>query len=340
MAISDSCDSVRHICNTCVSALALFIFGALATAPAAMADWKPEKAVELIVPSGPGSGLDATARAVQTILQTNKLIETPLSIVNKPGGSFGVGLSYLSQFPGDGHRLFIQTATPLSALLTGQLKIGYFEFTPLANLVSEPIAFAVRADSPIQNGKDLAQRIKAHPGSLSIALAAARGNSYHITAALLARSVAADIKKLKIVVFGSSGDMIPQLLGGHVDVMLGTPGNLLSLFEAKKVRIISVASPQRLTGPLAAVPTLKDQGFDVVFDNPRSVLGPKGLTAEQVRYWEGVLQRLVKTDAWKQALERNRWDDNYMDGAELARSLKTQYMILKDVLGELGMIKQ
>ncbi len=62
----------------------------------------------------------------------------------------------------------------------------------------------VRTESPIANSKDLAQRLKADPSALSIALATARGNAFHITAALFARAAGADTKKLKIVVYNSS----------------------------------------------------------------------------------------------------------------------------------------
>ena len=162
---------------------------------ASAADWKPDKPIELIVGTGPGSGVDNTARTLQAIVQTYKLIEVPLTITNKPGGSYGVALNYLGQFPGDAHRIFIQTSTPLSALLTGQLNIKYFEFTPIANLISEPIAFMVRAESPLTGGRDLAQRLKTDPASVSIAVAAARGNAFHIASALLAKAMGADIRK-------------------------------------------------------------------------------------------------------------------------------------------------
>ena len=314
------------------------LVGMLAGAAAA-ADWKPERGVEFIVPTGPGSGVDNTARTLQLIMQQAKLVEVPFAIVNKPGGSYGVALNYLAQFPGDGHRLFIQTSTPLSALLTGQIKLDYFAFTPLANLITEPIAFMVRAESTLASGKDLANRLKADPAAVSIALAAARGNAYHIASALLAKAVGADIKKLKIVVFGSSGDAMTALLGGHVDVISATPGNFQPLVEAKKIRVLGVAARLRLGGLLANEPTFREQGLDVLFDVPRSVLGPKGLSAEQVRYWEGVFAKIVKTEAWRQAVAKNQWDEDFQTGAELRKNLQAQYEILKDVLGELGMIQ-
>ena len=303
------------------------------------ADWKPDKGIELIVPTGPGSGVDNTTRTLQAIMQTHKLVDTPIAVTNKPGGSYGVALNYLAQFPGDGHHLFVQTSTPLSALLTGQINIKYFEFTPLANLISEPIAMVVRTESPMTSAKDLASRFKADPAALSIALAAARGNSFHIAAALLAKAAGANSRKLKIVVFGSSGDAMAALLGGHVDVLSVTPGNFLPMLESKKIRILGVASKARLSGPLAAVPTFKEQGYDVVIDLPRSVMGPKGMTAEQIRFWDSVLSRVVKTDAWKQAIEKNQWEADYMNSADFAKDLKMQYEVTKDALTELGMVK-
>ena len=326
----------RRLARACVIVLTTVC----ATASAAAAEWKPERNVEWVVPTGPGSGVDNTARTLQMIMQTAKLVDAPMSVINKAGGSYGVALNYLAQFNGDGQRLMIQTSTPLSALLTGQINADYFAFTPLANLITEPIAFMVRADSPITSGRDLAARIKADPGTVSIALAAARGNAYHIAAALIARSVGADSRKLKIVVFGSSADAMTALMGGHVDVASATPGAFLQLLETKKIRIAGIASPRRLHGPLAAVATLKEQGVDVVFDVPRSVIGPKGLSNDQVKYWDGVFQRVIKTPAWKDALEKNQWDEDYMNGAELGKYLKSQHTILKDVLGELGMLKQ
>jgi len=329
---------VRRLRHAWTLALAVVLTGA--TGAALAADWKPDRNIEFIVPTGPGSGVDNTARTLQAIMLANKLVEQPLSVTNKPGGSYGVALNYLGQFPGDGHRIFIQTSTPLSALLTGQVKVNYFEFTPLANLISEPIAFMVRTESSIATGKDFAQRIKTDPSSVSIALAAARGNAYHIGSALIARAVGADVRKLKIVIFNSSAEGMAALLGGHIDVLSATPGAFLPLLEARRIRIVGTASPRRLSGPLANVPTFKEQGLDVVFDVPRSIMGPKGLSAEQIRYWDGVFQRLIKTEGWRQAVEKNQWDEDYMNSAELGKSLKAQYEILKDVLSELGMVTQ
>ena len=122
------------------AAIVIGLIGTTATA----ADWKPERNVEWVVPTGPGSGVDNTARTLQMIMQGAKLVDTPMSVVNKSGGSYGVALNYLAQFNGDGQRLMIQTSTPLSALLTGQLSADYFAFTPIANLITDSPAAGAR----------------------------------------------------------------------------------------------------------------------------------------------------------------------------------------------------
>ena len=303
------------------------------------ADWKPEKIIEIIVPTGPGSGVDASARTVQQILQSNKMVEQAINTSNKPGGNYGIAMNYLGQHNGDAHKLMVQTSTPLTAAIQGQIKLNYFEFTPIVNLISEPIAFVVASGSPVKSARDLTAKLKADPESVSIALSAARGNAFHITAALVARTVQADIKKLKIVVFNASSEGVTAAAGGHVDVMAATPATVMPLVQAGKVRIIGIASNTRLKGAAAQVPTFKEQGIDAVFDVPRGFIGPRGLSADQVRYWDGLFARMVKSDDWKQAVEKNQWVENYMNSADMGKELRRQYGILKDVLSELGMVQ-
>jgi putative tricarboxylic transport membrane protein len=306
---------------------------------ATAAEWKPDKLIEFVVPTGPGSGVDSTARTVQSILQSAKLVEQTITTTNKPGGNYGIAMNYLGQFNGDAHKLMVQTSTPLTAAIQGQIKLNYFEFTPIVNLISEPIAFVVAANSPLKSARDLTARLKADPEAVSIALSAARGNAFHIAAALVARSAQVDIKKLKIVVFNASSEGVTAAAGGHVDVMAATPATVMPLVQAGRVRIIGIASNTRLKGAAAAVPTLKDQGIDAVFDIPRGFIGPRSLSAEQVRYWDGVFARLVKSDEWKQAVEKNQWVENYLNSADLGKELRRQHGILKDVLSELGMVQ-
>jgi putative tricarboxylic transport membrane protein len=310
-----------------------------ATAFAATPAWKPEKPVEFVVATAAGSGVDSTARSIQRILQSEKLVTVPITVTNKPGGGASVAMAYLAQHDRDGHRLLIQTSTGLATYAAGTLPMNYFEFTPIANLISEPIIALVRAESPLKSGADFISRLKADPNSVSIALATARGNAFHMSAALVARSVGVDPRKLKIVVYNSSGEAVSAGLGGHVDTVWATAGNVRALVESGKLRVIGVAAEKRLGGPMANAPTWKEQGAASVVDLWRGVLGPRNLGRAETEYWDDVFARMVRTKAWRDSLEQNLWVDAYLDSAATAVEFKKQYELMRMVLKEIDMLK-
>jgi putative tricarboxylic transport membrane protein len=76
------------------------------------------------------------------------------------------------------------------------------------------------------------------------------------------------------------------LLGGHVELASANPGKALAQMEAKKVKVLGATTSQRLS--LAPdIPTLKEQGINVVFQQFRSIAAPKDISAEAVKYYEG-----------------------------------------------------
>lgn len=326
-------------CRYCAALVVSLACGSLAAPAAAQSAWKPSQNVELMVPSAAGGGFDRTGRAIQKLWQTRKLLDVTTSIVNKPGGGGAVGWAYLNQHPGNGHYVGLCSPTLLTNRITGGNTQSYTDFTPIAHLVNEYIGFAVRADSPIKTAKDLVALLAAKPDSTSIAIGTAPGGPNHIGVALVARGAGLDIKKLKIVVFRNGAESATALLGGHVDVMASSPGNLDNMLEAKQIRVIAIAAPRRMTGVLAGVPVWKEYGVDGVFANWRCVIGPRGLTAPQVAYWEEVFSRIVATDEWKTEIEENVWEANFLRSAASRKFFETEDEVARRTLVELGMAK-
>ncbi len=331
--------SFRFLMAVAAGALATLTTYGLRHNEAFAAEWKPTSQLEMIISAKAGSGLDNTARTVQALLQEAKLVPSPIIALNKPGGTYAVAFGYFDRFPGDGHRLLVQTSSSLAAFITGELKFNYFDLTPIANLLNEPVALVVRPDSPIKDAQDLVARLKKDPGAVTIAIPGARGNAFHITAALLARTASIDPNKLMIVVYTSSGDGMMQVMGGHVDTFLVTPANFKSLLEAKKIRMVGMSSSKRLDGILATVPTFKEQGFDIQLSLWRGVLGAKGLSPAQVAYWDEIFGRMAHSKEWRQAADRNGWVSDYKNSKETKEYLKAEHDVLKSVLTELGMVK-
>lgn len=311
-----------------------------ATVCAAQSAWSPQHNVEIVVGSAPGGSNDKTARQVERILNEKKLVSTTLAVVNKPGGGSTIAFNYVSQHAGDGHYLLVGTTALLSNHIVGSSKFSYQDFTPIASLFNDYVVFAVNADSPIRTGKDLIARLKKDPRSVSIGFATALGSHNHIAAGLLAKSVGANPRDLKVIAYKGSAEAITNVLGGHIDLVTTAAGNAAPHVAAGRMRIVGVAAPTRFSGTLATVPTWKEQGVDLVFGGWRAIMGPKGLSAAQIAYWEGALAKAVKVPEWKEDLERNFWSDDFVTGAQFRKDLDKDYADTKSVLVDLGLAKQ
>lgn len=316
------------------------VLACAATLCAAQGAWSPQHNIEIVVGSAPGGSNDKTARQVERILNEKKLVPTTLAVVNKPGGGSALAFNYVSQHAGDGHYLMVGTTALLSNHIVGNSKVSYRDFTPIASLFNDYVVFAVNADSPIKTGKDLIARLKQDPKSVSIGFATALGSHNHIAAGLLAKAVGVNPRDLKVIAYKGSAEAITNVLGGHIDLVTTAAGNAAPHVTAGRMRIIGVAAPKRFGGVLATVPTWKEQGVDLVFGGWRAIMGPKGLTAAQVAFWEGALAKAVKVPEWKEDLERNFWADDFVTGAQFGKDLDKDYADMKSVLVELGLAKQ
>jgi hypothetical protein len=99
-----------------------------------------------------------------------KIADIALNVINKAGGGGTIGWTYLSQHPRDGHYLAIGSPALLTNHITGKSTLSHADFTPLAMLISEYTAFAVASGSTIKTGKDLLERLRADPRSVSVAI--------------------------------------------------------------------------------------------------------------------------------------------------------------------------
>src|SRR5688572_23277208 len=134
----------------------------------AQADRKPQKNVEIVVPSAPGGSNDKTARTVERIISDKRLLATPLTVVNKPAGGNWMALTYVSQHVGDGHYVMVGTPTLLTNHIIGSSPLTYTDFTPIASLFNDYVVFAVKADAAFRNGRELAAQLKSDPKSVAI----------------------------------------------------------------------------------------------------------------------------------------------------------------------------
>ena len=302
--------------------------------------WKPAKNVELVVPFAPGAGVDVAARTIHSIWNAKRLVEQSSVVVNKGGGGGNVGLIYVTQHPGDPHYLVVGSTTLLTNQIVGVSALSHTDFTPVAVILSEHIVFSVRADSPIKSGAEFLQRLQKDPQSLSISIGSAPGNINHIAMARVAKGAGIDPKRLKVVVFGSAGEGMTALLGGHVDVSVSTLGVTVPQIEAGKLRAVGITAARRLSGVMAQVPTWKEQGIAAETSFWRGIFAPKGIAPDHVAYWEDVFANVSKSDEWQAMAGKSFWDASFKGSREMRTFIGADYATFKAILTDLGMAKQ
>lgn len=303
----------------------------------AATEWRPAKNVEIVAGAGPASSFDRTARAVQRALRDGKLVDVPVAVINRPGGGGAIAWNYLNTHSGDGSYLAVIVPGVLTNRITGSNQLSHKDLSPLAMLYSEYVLLAVNITSPIKSGSEFIAALRKDPASLSIGVATALGGANHLAAVLALKNAGVDIKKTKFVVFPSAPESVTAVAGNHIDAVSASPGNVLP--QASRLRLLAVTAPKRLEGALQEVPTWKEQGVNAVFDSWRGIVGPKGLTRDQVAYWDAIFKRITEDPEWRREATRNYVVNSYMNSSETDIYLDQQYKELEELLGALGLVK-
>lgn len=314
-------------------------FALAAAAPLAHAQ-AISKPVEIIAPASPGGGWDTTARVLAKALQEEKILTQPITVVNKPGGSGVVGWNYMNSHAPDGHFVAMSSTVIHANRLLGRSTMTLDDVTPLAMLTTEWHAVVVGANSPIKTGKDLMERLKKDPASLSIGIGIGVGNDDYMSFMKAAKAAGVDVTKLKrVVIFPSGKELMVAILGGHVDVISTGLSEIVEQHRAGKARIVAISAPKRLEGEDADLPTWNEQGIDGAFGHWRGLFGPKGMSAGQVKAWDDILSRVVKSKTWKEGIAKNGWDDAYMPSAEYKAFLQKEFVSFSETFQQLGIMK-
>jgi len=325
------------------------IVRSLAAVPAAMlapsvaqsqTSWRPDRTVDFIVPAGAGAALDTSARQMRELFDREKLLGVNMVVTNKPGGAGMVAMSSLQAKPGDGHQLVTLTHSSINNRIVGEVPLGYEDFTPLAILFDEAITVVVRADSPLKDVRDLAAALRKDPAALSVGVATSVGNHIHAAIAKPLKAAGVAVAGMRVVPFKSSAESMNNLLGGHIDVVSASAINVGTQLKAGRIRVLAVASAQRLGAELAHVPTWREQGIDAVYASSQGVLGARGLSAAQIGFWEGAFRRLSEMPDWQSFVVRNHWTPRFMGASEARAYLDAESVAARALLTELGLAKR
>lgn len=314
-----------------------FVSGALLAAAVAVAPLGAAYAdineLKIIAPAAPGGGWDQTARSIQHVLQSDKLVGN-VQVLNVPGAGGTIGLAqFVNSSKGDPNVMIVGGYVMVGAIITNKSPVNLSMVTPIARLTGEYEAIAVPAASPLKSLADLVAALKADPQKVSWAGGSAGGTD-HITAGLFTKAVGVDPRKVNYIAFSGGGESLASLLGGKVTVGISSLSEYDAQAKAGKLRILGVSSAARL--PEAPdVPTFKEAGVDVEIQNWRMIAAAPGITPEQKQELSQTIEKMVKSKAWTDMLAQKGWANTYLSGeafdAQLAKDIAATQTILKDI---------
>src|SRR5690606_30235015 len=125
-------------------------------------------------------------------LEEEKIVTTPITVVNKPGGSGVAGWNYMNQHAPDGHFVAMSSTVIHANELLGRTTMSLADITPIAMLTTEWHAVVVGKNSPVKSGKDLMEKLKQDPASLSIGIGLGVGNDDYMSFMKAAKAAGVD----------------------------------------------------------------------------------------------------------------------------------------------------
>jgi putative tricarboxylic transport membrane protein len=316
--------------------LALLMTSAIAWS---QGQWRPEKPVEIILPTAPGGGNDTVGRLMQKALQEARLVNVPINVINRSGGNQALSVAYLAQHRGDAHYLLFATSSLHTNHIQGLIPGHYRDYPPLALSFVDYSAFIVAAGSAFRSYADLVERLRADPESVAFSVVS-RGGTSHGMLASAAKAAGVDPKRLRVVVYKTSAEANTALMGGHIQAAVSSAAGSTPGVASGQLRMLALAAPQRRPGAIASVPTLAELGTQVpLLATWRAVFGAKDISPAQIAFWDQALAKAHQSEEWKDWMTKNDVNAPPLRGTELVSYLDGQYNGTRAILVDLGMAK-
>lgn len=294
----------------------------------------PKGPVQLVIPFAPGGSTDLFWRSVSESLAKN--IGAPISLVNKAGGGGIVGTSFVVNAKPDGYTLVAANSDPLNIAPLFTPDAPYAadkDLTYIAKLAVFPFTIAVRAESPFKTLEELVTFAKANPGKLKAGVAGA-GTTPHLIVELFNKAAKIEIAS---VPFGGAGEVVPNLLGGHVDLTVIAIAPIKAHFLAGKVRILASFSPKR-PADFPQIPTIAEKGYQSAnISTGVGLAGPKGLPPAIVKKWEEAVEKTMKDPKVIEVIDKLEGIViDFRRGEDYKKEILTDLMAFKPIVAGLS----
>jgi tripartite-type tricarboxylate transporter receptor subunit TctC len=287
--------------------------------------------LEITVLFPAGSSADVTARLLADGMSRN--LGQRVLVVNRPGAGGAIGYKYVAAQKPDGYSLVWNSNSISTTFHSGQLTFDYQTFDAVARVLSESVVVAVRADAPWRTLKDLIADAKAKPKTISVGHSGV-GSHTHISAAALFQATGAEVNEVPF----AAAQVIPSLLGGHVNAVVQFPAALAGPVKQGQLRLL-VALTQSRDPAWPEVPTARELGFEVALDAWRGIAVPRGTPRQVITALETSIRNTVSSPEFVKAAENVGVRPAFMTADEFSSLIAKEDQELSRLMQAIGLKK-
>jgi len=292
----------------------------------------PTKAVTMIIPWPAGGASDLAARLLAK--HAEAALGQGIIPENREGSNGAIGWDELKRAKPDGYTVGLVTFDILTNQALGQSTVKYDDLDYLLQFTAQPLGIIVRGDSPYKTLDDLINAAKEKSGELKMGTTPL-GGVYHQALALFENEAGV---KFNVVPFKGSPDINAAALGGHLDAQVNTLTLADQYFKDGTLRLLAVFSEKRLER-YSDVPTMKEMGYDIVYESFRGIGIPKGVPEDVKKILTDAFVKAYESKEFQDAAVKAKFDPAFRTGEEFKKFMDETYPKVESILKQTGFVK-
>jgi tripartite-type tricarboxylate transporter receptor subunit TctC len=287
--------------------------------------------IEMTVLFPAGTSADVTARLLAQGMA--KALGAQVVVVNRPGAGGAIGYKHVAAQKPDGYGLVWNSNSISTTYHSGQLAFDYRAFDPVARVLIESPVLVVRGDARWKNLADVIADAKSRPGKITVANSGI-GSHTHITSVALFNRAGVQVLDVPF----SAAQVVPSLLGGHVDAMVQLPGALAGHVQSGQMRVLAVVTRKR-DSALPDAPTAQEQGVEVALEAWRGIAVPKGTPRSAIAMLEAAIRATCESGDFTQASEKLFVKPAFLPSQEFGELIAREDAQLERIMQSIGLKK-
>ncbi len=291
--------AIRNLAAGALAAVSLlFCTGPAAAQATAASALQCPRGISLIVPYAPGGVTDTAGRLMGAALERE--LGLSVQVLNRAGAASQIGLGELARARPDGCTLSYAVLPTVVTHYTEVPRTPPYtraSFQPIGNHHLSPQTIAVRADSPYRTLRDFVEAARAAPETISVSTS---GQLAVPHSQVLMLEHVTGVKFVSVHYTGGAPS-VTALLGGHVNALAGGTADALAHHRSGAFRVLGVAAAER-DSSMPTVPTMREQGYDVLAASATGIVAPAGTPAPIVQVLSAAMKRVIEDAAHRQQL--------------------------------------